>query len=73
MRVAIVVPKFGFNAVRRNKLKRQLRELARMQLLSRDSSADILLRARREAYGASFDALREDVAGIAGRLDPVAQ
>jgi ribonuclease P protein component len=72
VRVAIVVPKFGFNAVRRNKLKRQLRELARAQLLSRDASADLLVRARREAYGATFDTLREDVAGVAARLDPAA-
>jgi ribonuclease P protein component len=68
VRVAIVVPKYGYTAVRRNKLKRQLRELARVTVLPRPLSCDVLLRARREAYGASFDALRADVADLAVRL-----
>lgn len=68
VRVAIVVPKYGFTAVRRNKLKRQLRELARQTLLPRRASCDLLLRARREAYGAPFDALRTDVADVAARI-----
>lgn len=68
VRVAIVVPKYGFTAVRRNKLKRQLRELARQTLLPRRASCDLLLRARREAYGAAFDALRTDVADVAARI-----
>ena len=68
VRVAIVVPKHGFTAVRRNKLKRQLRELARQTLLPRSVSCDVLLRARREAYGASFDVLRDDVANVASRI-----
>jgi len=68
VRVAIVVPKYGHTAVRRNKLKRQLRELARQTLLPRPMSCDVLLRARREAYAASFDVLRGDVADLAARL-----
>jgi ribonuclease P protein component len=68
VRVAIVVPRYGFTAVRRNKLKRQLRELARHTLFQRPASCDVLLRARREAYGASFDTLRSDVADVASRL-----
>jgi ribonuclease P protein component len=68
VRVAIVVPKYGFTAVRRNKLKRQLRELARQTLLPRPMSCDVLLRARREAYAASFEVLRGDVADLAARL-----
>lgn len=62
------MPKYGYTAVRRNKLKRQLRELARQTLLARPVSCDVLLRARREAYAARFDALRDDVAGLAARL-----
>lgn len=68
VRVAIVVPKYGYTAVRRNKLKRRLRELARQTLLPRAISCDLLLRARREAYDASFDRLREDIADVAARL-----
>jgi ribonuclease P protein component len=68
VRVAIVVPKYSYTAVRRNKLKRQLRELARQTLLPRPVSCDVLLRARREAYAASFDVLRGDVDDVATRL-----
>jgi ribonuclease P protein component len=68
VRVAIVVPKYGFTAVRRNKLKRRLRELARQTLLQRPASCDVLLRARREAYGAAFAVLRDDVADLASRI-----
>lgn len=58
VRVAIIVPKHGHTAVRRNKLKRQLRELARLEILPRTASRDVLFRARREAYGAPFEELR---------------
>ena len=68
MRVAIVVPKWGQTAVQRNKLKRRLRELSRTLLLARKSSRDVVLRARREAYAASFADLRDDVQRLAGGL-----
>lgn len=68
MRVAIVVPKWGFTAVRRNKLKRRLRELSRALLWAKPSSRDVVLRARREAYDASFDALRDDVTRLSASL-----
>ena len=68
MRVAIVVPKWGFTAVRRNQLKRRLRELSRAVLFGRDASRDVLLRARREAYDASFDDLRDDVTTLSASL-----
>lgn len=68
VRVAIVVPKFGFSAVRRNKLKRQLRELARMHLLKAQCSCDLIVRARRDAYDVAFDRLREDVTSLASQI-----
>lgn len=68
MRVAIVVPKWGFTAVRRNKLKRRLRELARAHMFDIKSSTDVVLRARREAYDASFGDLRDDISRVAGAL-----
>jgi hypothetical protein len=52
-------------------LKRRLRELARIELLpglrerTADSSIDIAIRARREAYDADFAALRVDVLSVA--------
>lgn len=68
MRVAIVVPRFGFDAVRRNKVKRQLRELVRLHVLTGPSSCDLLLRARREAYDATFDRLRDEILRVAEQL-----
>lgn len=68
MRVAIVVPKFGFAAVRRNTLKRRLRELARAQVLPQSASCDLFVRARREAYDASFDQLREEIGHVAAQI-----
>lgn len=65
VRVAIVVPKYGYTAVRRNKLKRQLRELARTEVLPAPASRDVLVRAKREAYGATFPQLRDDVTRVA--------
>jgi ribonuclease P protein component len=67
-RVAVLVPKHGFTAVRRNRLKRRLRELARLHLLTRPCSCDVMLRARRETYEASFTNLWEAVEQIALRL-----
>lgn len=62
------MPKFGFNSVRRNKLKRRLRELTRQHVLTRPSSCDLLLRARRDAYGASFEQLRDDIHRVIEQL-----
>lgn len=68
VRVAIVVPKFAYTIVRRNKLKRQLRELTRLSVLPQDCSCDLVLRARRETYEASFDRLREELQALAAQL-----
>jgi len=68
VRVAIVVPKHGHNSVKRNKLKRQLREITRTHVLPARSSFDVLVRARREAYAATFDALLADIRVAATRL-----
>ena len=68
MRVAIVVPKLGFTAVRRNKLKRRLRELTRQHLWPLPLSCDVVVRAKRDAYDAHFDRLRDDVGELATRL-----
>lgn len=68
VRVAIVVPKLGFTAVRRNKLKRQLRELARVHLLRATCSCDLIVRARKDTYEASFERLRDEVAAVAAQM-----
>ena len=66
--MAVLVPKFGFTAVRRNQLKRRLRELARVHLLTRPGSGDVVLRATRETYDASYENLRTEIELIATRL-----
>jgi ribonuclease P protein component len=64
----VVVPKHGHDNVERNKLKRRLKELARTRMLPRlwDAAGplDVLLRARREAYGAEFAELRDEIDGV---------
>lgn len=60
-----MVPKHRHNGVERNRLKRQLREALRQLVLPRLETggvvADVLVRARREAYEASSAALRAEL------------
>jgi len=67
-RAGIVVPKFGRHSVDRNRVKRRLSELVRCELLPHLHHIDVLIRTRPEAYGASFDALRDDVMAIRKRV-----
>ena len=57
-RAGIIVPRHGQSAVARNRLKRQLREIVRIRVLPalalRERNADILVRARPEAYAVSY-------------------
>ena len=65
------MPRHKHSAVARNTLKRRLRELVRTQLLPVAPPADVVLRARREAYDATFAMLAADVARAADQLDRV--
>ena len=67
-RVGVVVPRYSGPAVDRNRLKRRLRELVRTRLLPSAPSVDIVIRARPEAYAASFDALVADVVRVITQL-----
>ena len=57
-RLGLIVPKYQASAVARNRLRRRLREIWRRELQPHQAQWDLVIRARREAYGASFDALR---------------
>lgn len=61
----MVVPRFKRRAVDRNLLKRRLREALRRFVLPRLDAAgrnvDVLVRARREAYDASFAELKKEL------------
>ena len=63
-RLGLVVPKHRHTNVERNRVKRRLREIGRIEILPRLRSTgrplDVLVRARPEAYGASFDTLRDE-------------
>ena len=55
------MPKYKQSGVARNRLKRRLREVSRTRLLPTLPSADVVVRARPEAYRASFDELRHEL------------
>ncbi len=63
-RVAIVVPRYRHSAVRRNRVKRWLRELVRLELLPALHAlppCDVAIRSRPNAYDARLDDLRTDI------------
>ena len=65
------MPKHKHSVVERNRVKRRLRELARTELvpaMRRQTAYDVAIRARAEAYRATFDALRDDMRALFGRL-----
>ena len=67
-RVGFIVPKYGQTSVARNRLKRRLREIVRRHLLPTLPAVDIVVRPRREAYEARFDALAAEVRRAGERL-----
>jgi ribonuclease P protein component len=73
-RIGFVVPRFGRTAVNRNRLKRRLRELARLHVLGAlrevapAAAADVVIRARPESYDASLTVLRSEVECLLPRL-----
>ena len=60
-RMGLIVPKFRFTGVARNRLRRRLREIWRTEVQSRQGAIDLLIRARQSAYQASFDTLRSEL------------
>ena len=63
-----MVPRFKHSAVDRNRLKRRLRELSRIRLLPADLHADVVVRIRPDAYGATFEALAAQIDSILVQL-----
>ena len=64
-RWGIIVPKHRHSIVERNRVKRRLREIGRTRVLPRLSeqglALDVLVRARREAYGVGFRTLSNEL------------
>lgn len=67
-RVGIVVPKYRHTVVKRNTLRRRLRELVRTMLLRSIPAQDVLLRANPAAYTLSFAALAAELHAVEARL-----
>jgi ribonuclease P protein component len=59
--MGLIVPKFQSSAVARNRLRRRLLELWRREVMGRQGGRDLVVRARRQAYQASFAELRTEV------------
>ena len=62
-RMGLIVPKFQSTVVARNRLRRRLKELWRRELMGMVPAWDVVIRARKEAYGARFGALRDELCG----------
>ena len=67
-RVGFVVPRYKRSAVDRNRLKRRLRELVRVELLPTLPPMDIVLRTLPHAYERDFAGLRDDVLRLVRQL-----
>ena len=62
--------KHGRTIVDRNRLRRRLRELVRLQVLPRCKNVDMTLRALPTAYEIDVRVLMAEVKQIAGKLEP---
>jgi ribonuclease P protein component len=60
-RMGLIVPKFQSSAVARNRLRRRLREIWRREIQGRQPAWDLVIKARREAYAASFEMLQAQI------------
>lgn len=67
-RVGFIVPRYRHSAVARNRLKRRLRELVRLELLPHMPPVDLVVRALPPAYLREFEALARELRQLVRRL-----
>ena len=67
-RSGVVVPRHSHSAVQRNRLKRRLRELIRIEVLPNVGGFAVLVRARPSAYLATFEELRAQCRQVCDKL-----
>ncbi len=60
-RVGFVVPKYKHSGVERNRLKRRLRELTRLEVLPDLAPMDLVFKVLPVAYARDFETLRAEV------------
>lgn len=68
VRLAVIVGKHRHTVVERNRLRRRLRELARIRLIPFHSELDVVIRSLPAAYEASFSALTNEIDEIGRQL-----
>lgn len=68
VRVAVIVGKHRHTVVERNRLRRRLRELARLRLIPFHSELDVVIRSLPTAYDASFSVLTDEIDLIGRQL-----
>jgi ribonuclease P protein component len=61
VRVGIIVPKYRHSAVERNRLKRQLRDIVRTQLLGTLPAIDVVIKAQPTSYRADYGTLMDEL------------
>ncbi len=66
--MGIIVPKHRHTSVERNRVKRRLREIVRVEMLPLTTGMDVVVRARANVYGASFLSLRMELANVGRQL-----
>ncbi len=67
-RLGLIVPRFQFTAVARNRLRRRLKELWRRELQGGLPAIDLVIRVKREGYKAGFGELRSELLAWRGAL-----
>lgn len=60
-RLGLIVPRHQSTAVARNRLRRRLREILRRDVVRDLPAVDLVIRAKRSAYSASFAVLRAEL------------
>ena len=72
-RATVIVGKHGHTIVERNRLRRRLRELVRVNLIPECAAIDLILRALPTAYDADFSILSSEVELIRSLLGSTIQ
>ncbi|HEX9282834.1 MAG TPA: ribonuclease P protein component [Gemmatimonadales bacterium] len=67
-RAGIIVPRYQFSAVARNRVRRRLREILRRHALASLPPVDLVVRAKRSAYAAAFAVLRAELTDGVSRV-----
>ncbi len=67
-RFGVIVPKHRHRIVDRNRVRRRLKEIGRQEVLSRlrerRCPVDVLVRARRDAYGSGYEELKSELVRV---------